>query len=126
MPSIFSRLFLSVLGCLAICLGNAADDQDDTVDIQIDVSIVSSTKLQESSSSVNNNNTNTKNNNNHIDDLSAWIINKKDILHPSLLLSKYSDIYEQALEIRSGIAEFNINTELVLMHPIEFEIKLTG
>lgn len=99
----------------------------------MDIAIVSPIKPQESSSTVNNNNTNTKNNNNnhHIDDPSAWIILEKDIIHPSQLPSKYYDIYKKPFEIRCsairfGIAEFNVDTELVLMHPTEFEMKLTG
>lgn len=110
---------------LVICLSDDNDDQDDIVDIEMDVAIISPVKPQESSSVVNNNN------NKNTDDPSAWVILEKDIIHPSALPSKYSDIYKRPFEIRCsairfGIAEFNVDTELVLMHPTEFEMKLTG
>lgn len=105
------------------------------MDIKIDTPVVSPGTEQESPIIIDNNNDDNNNskkkNNDNIDDKSAWILTEKDIIHPSPLPSKYSDIYKRAFEIRCtairfGIAEFNVDTEVVLMHPKEFEMKITG
>ncbi len=69
--------------------------------------------------------------NNAIYDPSAWIIDEKDIIHVSALPSKYSDIFKKAFEIRCsaihfGITEFGVDSEVVIMHATEFELKLIG
>ncbi len=118
LPKVLSICFCSMISStfskfLVICLS----DDDDIDTNKIDTPI----KQSESSSIVNND----KNNS------SSWIIAEKDIIHTSPLPSKYSDIFKKPFEIRCsairfGIVEFNVETEVVLMQPLEFEMKLTG
>lgn len=136
---LFSRSLSSFSTILVICLSDDEPD-DDIMDIRIDTPVVSPAKQPDSPIVINNNdddnNTSNSNkkrndNNNNIDDKSAWILTEKDIIHPSPLPSKYSDLYKKAFEIRCsairfGITEFNVDTEVVLMHPKEFEMKITG
>ncbi|CAF3872492.1 unnamed protein product [Rotaria magnacalcarata] len=60
-----------------------------------------------------------------------WIIDSKDKIHVYELPSKYSDISKKPFEIRCtairfGIAEFNVESDIVFMKEKEFEMRLTG
>ncbi len=62
---------------------------------------------------------------------SDWTIHDRDIIYVAQLPSKYTDICKKPFEIRCsairfGITEFTVDSEVVVMHETEFEMKLTG
>ena len=97
-----------------------SDDEDG--DNKINSHIVTPIKQQSS---------NTVNGNNKIDtsQLSDWIIQRKDIMRIPELSIKHSDLIKKSFELHCsavsfGIVEFSVESEIILMKEMEFELKL--
>lgn len=112
---LFSPIFL------VICLSDDDNDDNSNNDIPIE------TPIQQSSSSM----IVDGSNQDIIYEPSGWTIDPKDKVHVYELPSKYSDISKKPFEIRCkavrfGIAEFTIESEVILMKEKEFEMRMTG
>jgi hypothetical protein len=119
LESTFSSITLTTFFYFSISVVICLSDDDDGNNNKTNIPIPTPIKQTEPSTIVTTNNS------------SGWNIDEKDIIHISELPSKYSDIFKNPFEIRCsairfGIVEFNVESEVVLMHPTEFEMKLTG
>jgi len=60
---------------------------------------------------------------------SDWTVQRKDIMRIPELSIKHSDLIKKPFElccsaVRFGIIEFNVESEIILLKDIEFELKL--
>lgn len=61
--------------------------------------------------------------------VSDWIVQRKDVMRIPELTIKHSDLIKKPYElacsaVRFGIVEFKVESEVILMKEIEFELKL--
>jgi hypothetical protein len=97
-----------------------SDDEDN--DHKMDTPVATPIKLQSS---------NIVNGDNKIDTSQAsdWIIQRKDIMRIPELPIKHSELIKKSFDLHCsavsfGIVEFSVESEIILMKEIEFELKL--
>jgi hypothetical protein len=64
-----------------------------------------------------------------ISQTSDWIVQRKDIMRIPELSIKHADLIQKPLElscsaVRFGIAEFNVESEIIFLNETEFVLKL--
>jgi len=114
---IFYFLNYFIFYSTVICLSDDDDDDDK-------MSIPSVTPIKQQSSPNVNGDKKVD-----VSQASDWIVQRKDIMRIPELSIKHSDLIKNPFElgcsaVRFGIVEFNVESEIILLKDIEFELKL--